>query len=161
MTVGHSTARQARQAGFAIVESADGDARALAALVLDRVDPAAGSLLLVSGRGQGITLAAALRSAGHRVIRRVTYTAIPATQLPEPAAALLRAGEAHVALFFSAETARTYVRLVRRAQLSDHVKTCEAVAIGGPAGVALEGLPWRRIRVAARPNQDEMFALLQ
>jgi uroporphyrinogen-III synthase len=161
LTVGHATARRARQAGFKAVETADGDAQALAALAQDRMRPVDGTLLLASGLGQGIALAATLRAAGYRVVRRVTYAALPATMLPGSAATLLQDSEAHVALFFSAETARTYVRLVQRARLSDRVKTCEAVAIGGPAAVALEGLPWRGIRVAARPNQDEMLALLQ
>jgi hypothetical protein len=37
----------------------------------------------------------------------------------------------------------------------------DALAIGQAAAVALQALPWRRICVAARPNQDAMLALLQ
>src|SRR5262249_42798964 len=81
--------------------------------------------------------------------------------LPDPARAALVAGTLGTALFFSAETARTAVRLVRRARLEDAIRTVEAVAIGKPAAVALQDLPWRRIRTAARPNQDPMLALLR
>jgi hypothetical protein len=37
----------------------------------------------------------------------------------------------------------------------------DALAIGGPAAVALQPLPWRRIRVAERPTQDAMLGLLR
>lgn len=181
--VGAATARRAREAGFRQVESADGDACALAALVRDRFGhdamPGAGGpredarepdrdtglpsapLLLASGARQGEPLGRALREAGFRVIRRVAYAASPATVLPEAAAALLREGLPHAALFFSAETAHAFVRLVTRAGLGAALRASEAVAIGAKAGVALEALPWRRIRIAARPTQDEMLALLR
>ena len=64
--VGDATARQARHAGFASVESADGDGDALAALVARRVPPGAGPILLASGEGQGEALAEALRRAWFR-----------------------------------------------------------------------------------------------
>ena len=93
--------------------------------------------------------------------RRAVYAAVPVRALPDPARHALAAGTLGTALFFSAETARTAVRLVRRARLDEAVQTVEAVAIGKPAAVALQALPWRRIRVAARPNQDAMLALLR
>lgn len=161
LAVGNATAQRARQVGFMAVQSADGDADALAALVRRRFQPTDGRLLLASGQGQGLALAATLRAAGYRVLRRVTYAAIPARRLPDSAAALLETGERHIALFFSAETACAYVRLVQRATLRDAVRDSEAVAIGRSASMALEALPWRRIRVAERPNQDDMLALLQ
>jgi uroporphyrinogen-III synthase len=161
MAVGNATARRAQAAGFTAIESADGDAVALAALVRRRVAPTQGTLLLAAGSGQGLTLAGTLRDAGYRIVRRAVYAAIPAAALPEDAAALLRDGQPHVALFFSAETARAYVRLVRRAGLGAALANCDAVAIGEPACMALKGLPWRCVRVAARPNQEEMLALLQ
>lgn len=159
--VGTATARRATHAGFAEVESADGDADALASLVARRLRPEDGPLLLASGERQGLPLAATLRTQGYRVKRRVTYASVPAASLPAAAAALLREGKPHVALFFSAETAEAYVRVVRRAALDQAVETSEAVAIGEAASMALGALRWRRIRVAARPNQDEMLALLR
>jgi len=75
--------------------------------------------------------------------------------------AALRAGTVSSALFFSAETARQFVRLAQRAGVAETLRGVDAVSIGQPAAVALQALPWRRIRVAARPNQDEMLALLR
>jgi uroporphyrinogen-III synthase len=81
--------------------------------------------------------------------------------LPAVARSALTAGGLRAALFFSAETAQAGVRLIEAADLRDAVRTSDAVAIGQPAAVALEALPWRRVRVAARPDQDAMLALLQ
>ncbi len=119
------------------------------------------AVLRVSGRGQGGALAAELRARGFRVVRRVVYEAVAVPALPEAARARLAANGLHAALFFSAETARHAVRLLRRAGLQEAVRGVEALAIGRPAAVALQALPWRRIRVAARPNQDAMLALLR
>jgi uroporphyrinogen-III synthase len=161
LAVGDATAVRARAAGFARTTSADGDARALADLVGRCCVREAAALLLATARGQGQALAADLRARGFRVIRRAVYAAVPARTLPAAARDDLAAGTVTAALFFSAETARHCIRLLRRARLHEAVRTVDALAIGPSAAVALEALPWRRIRVAARPDQEAMLALLQ
>jgi uroporphyrinogen-III synthase len=160
LAVGAMTASRARAAGFSHVTSANGDARALAALADRTCDLQGMPLLLATGRGQGEALATDLRVRGFRVIRRAVYAAIPVPALPEAARQALVGCDVTAALFFSAETARHFVLLVRRARLHEAVRTVEALAIGQPAAMALKVLPWRRIRVAARPTQDAMLALL-
>lgn len=161
LTVGAATARRARQAGYVNVTSANGDAVALAALVRGRIRPEDGTLLLAAGRGQSLALAAELRGSGYRVARRVAYAAIPAATLPEPARTTLLADQSPTVLLFSAETARHLVRLVRRAGLLGALSSCEAITIGPQAAMALSEAVWARIRVAAKPTQDEMLALLR
>ncbi|HET8995260.1 MAG TPA: uroporphyrinogen-III synthase [Acetobacteraceae bacterium] len=160
LAVGNATADHARQAGFAQVFSADGDAQALSHAVRQQVNPAAGALLLATGRHNGGELAQQMRQAGYRVLRRVVYSAEPRETLEPEAVAALDQGRIRSALFFSAETARHFVNLVRPFPLMASLRAVDAVAIGQAAGMALEALPWRRVRVAARPNQDEMLALL-
>jgi hypothetical protein len=50
---------------------------------------------------------------------------------------------------------------MQTACLQEAARTVDALAIGRPAVVALQDLPWRRIRVASRPTQDAMLALLR
>jgi uroporphyrinogen-III synthase len=159
--VGSATAARAGAAGFAQVASADGDARDLAALVAARCTPSGGPLLFACGQNQGATLAADLRGRGFIVLRRAVYAAAPAKTLPEAARAAFRSSGLGAALFFSAETARTGVRLLAGARLREAVGSVDALAIGPSTGVALQALPWRRILVASRPNQDAMLALLR
>jgi len=158
--VGDATAARARQAGFATVISAGGDANDLVATVIATVSPRA-TLLLVTGRGLGHALAASLREAGFAVIRRSVYAPVAVRHLPAPVVRTLRGGGLRAALFFSADTARHFATMLEQAALRDCVGNTDAVAISETAAVALEGLPWRRILVAARPNQDAMLALLR
>ena len=160
LTVGDATAARARAAGFATIHSAGADATALADLAARRCDPAAGPLLLAAGRGQGAALAAALRARGFRVLRRAVYAAAPVPVLPPAAAAAIAAGSLRAAMFFSAETARALATLLDPT-LHAMLRQTDALAIGRPAAVALGALPWRRVRVAARPTQDAMLALLR
>ncbi|MFL5289837.1 MAG: uroporphyrinogen-III synthase [Rhodopila sp.] len=159
--VGDATAARARAAGFTDVRSAGANAVALAALVAEMLDPAAGPLFLPTGQKQGHELAHDLRERGYRVIRRVVYWAKPAAVLPQAARAHLEQGDVRFAMFFSGETARHFVRLLRAAGLGDSVNFVDAVSISDRATVALRELPWRRISVASKPNQDAMLALLQ
>jgi uroporphyrinogen-III synthase len=157
--VGDATAERAGAAGFTRIESAGRDAAALIALAIGRCDPAGAPLFLAAGAGQGQALAATLRSRGFRVVRRVAYTTRPATRL----AAAIRGGFGGVdaALFFSSESARIFVHLLQDALPRGAVAAVTAVAISPPTAAALAPLPWRSIRVASRPNQDELLALLR
>ena len=158
LAVGHATAARARSAGFATVQSADGDAAALAALAARLLSPADGPLLLVTGRGQGTRLAKALRAEGFTVRRRATYAAAAIRRFPPQAADAIRDG-LHAALFFSAETARAFARLLPQG-LRHQLSRTDALVIGSGAADALQHLPWRALRVALRPTQDGVLALL-
>ena len=159
--VGTATATGARETGFTDVRDADADATALTTLVMQTCIPANRALLLLSGRGQGMALANALRAAKFRVARRTVYAAIALPKLPEPARVALAEGRVAHALFFSAETAHAFLRQVSQAGLAERLREIEAISIGQPARMALEAAAWRRIRVAARPTQDAMLACLK
>jgi len=161
LTVGDATAARACAAGFRHVVSASGDAKDLACLAKAQLRRDARPILLAVGAYQGMPLADELRASGFRVLRRVVYSVVPARTLAAPAVAALRAGHVRAALFFSAETAQHFVGLVQRARVGTALRSVEAISIGRPAAMALGQLTWLRIRVAARPNQDEMLALLR
>lgn len=158
LTVGDATAARARAAGFADVRSAGADAAALAELARAQCEPEEGALLLACGAGQGETLAELLRADGFRVLRRVSYAAMPATTLPPQALAALEAGEVAAALVFSPESGRRLVSLLKAAAAD--VRGLDALAISHSAAAGLAPLPWRRIRVASHPDQDALLGLL-
>lgn len=159
LAVGAASAAAARARGFTDVRHADADTAALRALVARTVPPGP-ALLLPTSRGQGHDLAAALRADGCIVHRRAVYETHPTRDLPAEARAALAEG-LRAALFFSAATALAFVAAVRRAGLGTETRTVDACAIGEAARVALEALPWRRVRVAARPTQDDLLVLLR
>jgi uroporphyrinogen-III synthase len=159
--VGDATAALANQAGFEHVVTASGNAMDLAELVLKTINPTRGSLYLPTGYRQGLELANRLRLDGYRVFRHVGYKARPVAGLPTNAECRLRRSDVRAALFFSAETARHFVRLIRAAGLEYSLNTVDAVSISERATMPLRQLAWRRIRVAAKPDQNSMLALLQ
>ncbi len=158
LAVGNATAGRARTAGFAHVLSADGDAAALAEFTRQECRPGA-VLLLAAARNQGAPLAAALRAAGFVVHRRAVYAAQPVACMPPAAVQALECSSLAAALFLSAETARAFARLLPP-QLLPALAEVEALAIGQPAAEALRFLPWRRVRVSAKPTQDSILAML-
>jgi len=159
--VGDATAARARMAGFVDVHSAGGNAADLAALVQRTLPTEHGRLMLLTGKGQGTALAGLLRAQQRDVTLREVYEAVAVPSLPIPAAVALEAGDVSAALFFSAETARQFVQLVTAAGLEASAQHIDACAISQATGVALDALHWRRLRIAARPTQDDMLALLQ
>ncbi|MFT8245390.1 uroporphyrinogen-III synthase [Roseomonas sp. BN140053] len=160
LAVGEATAAAAREGGAAWVLAAGGDAAALCELAAAQLDPAAGPLLLAVGEGYATDLAAALRGRGFRVIRRVAYAAHPAPSLPDGARAALSTGGLRAALFTSPRSAAHAVRLLRDGGGQDAATAIDALALSGRVASVLAGLPWRSVRIAARPDQDALLALL-
>lgn len=158
--VGSGTAAEARARGCPDVIAAEGDAASLVPLVARRLDPRAGPLLLAVGQGYGAELAAALRAAGFRVIRRVVYAARPATALPDPARAALAAGRVAAALFLSPRSAAIACRLIAAAGLGETTRGIAALALSPRIAAGLAALPWREVRTAARPDPGLLLGLL-
>lgn len=159
-TVGDASARAARALGFASVTSADGDVTALAGLVAATLTPDGGALLHAAGSVVAGDLGGDLARFGFEVRKLRLYDAHVATALSPATVALLKAGGVHLALFYSPRTAATFVDLVRRAGLENRMVTVRAYCLGEAVRGKLLALPWRAIRVAGRPDQDTLLALL-
>ena len=147
--VGDATADRLRLAGFTRVESAGGNADDLAKLVLAR--RLAGLHLLAVGERQGMALEKRLRGAGVSVVRRKVYRAAPLRALPAGFSLDGVAG----ALFYSAETARAFVKLA-----PPGTAALTAYALSNTVAAALAPLPWAQIRAALAPTEADLMALL-
>lgn len=164
--VGDATAAAARNAGFASVESASGDVYALAALVRARLDPSGGALLHVAGSKVAGDLAGMLGEAGFTLRRAVLYDAVPASRLSDGTATIFRTSDLCGVLFFSPRTARSFVKLLAEAGLADRCRTVDAFCLSPAVAEAARAYgdqgvtPWRRVRVAPRPEQDALLGLL-
>ena len=159
--VGDRTAQKAREAGFATVHSARGDARALGLLLLRHCVPDQGSLLLYSGMGQGMELAASLRTHGFRVVRRVAYRADPVGVLPASVGQALLAGQIGAILFFSARSAQSWLKAARGAGMDVRVRGLRAVVISDVVAKTLYQAGWQGpVSLAATPDAQAMLAAL-
>jgi uroporphyrinogen-III synthase len=158
--VGDATASCAADLGFRQVESADGDVESLARLVAGRVDPRHGALLHAAGSAVAGDLAGRLAAQGIEVRRVVLYDATAVTALSPALVGALEAASLDLALFFSPRTAATFVTLARAMDLGDALGVVTAYALSPAAAAELAALPWRRVRIAARPDQDALLAAI-
>ena len=153
--VGPQTTQEARAAGFARVENADGDARALAAAVPGWSRAGDGALLHVCGEQNEGVMAQSLAAQGYDVRREILHVVVPRA-LPADAAQALRAGTVDAAIFFSPRSARIFVEQAGAASLQGVIALC----ISPATAQALPDGAFREVRIAARPNQDALLALL-
>ena len=156
--VGASTAALAREAGFATVESADGDSDALEALVAARLDPGRGALFHGAGKAVAGNLAEGLSDRGFEVRRAVLYDAVPAAALSPSVEKSLRQGGFDLVLFFSPRTAETFVILLRDAGLETACTSVTGICLSSAVAQQLGDLTWRALSIAERPNMGSMIA---
>ena len=156
--VGDATAALAREAGFRRVESAGGDAAALARLAIARLDPADGPLFHVAGTVAAGELADILTQNGFAMNRKVLYEAAPVDRLSDGLSEMLSRQQIDMALFYSPRTAETFVGLLSHAGLKDAAATIICVCLSPAVADAAAALDWRDIAVATRPDGDAMLA---
>jgi uroporphyrinogen-III synthase len=158
--VGDATARAARDAGFAPVRSAGGDAHALAALVQAKLEPSAGLLIHAAGQSVAGNLQGVLKDAGFSVARLPLYRAKKARSLTQSLMARVTNGEIDHAAFFSPRTAAAFVRLAQSAGIGDKMRATAATALSANVAIELRVLPWRSIDTASEPTQKALLAKL-
>jgi uroporphyrinogen-III synthase len=156
--VGDATAAAAHDSGFAEVTSAGGAVDDLVKLVIGRLKPKAGALFHAAASVTAGDLQGLLEAAGFTVRRAVLYEAAEAERLSDPTRAAIAQREIDAALFFSPRTAAAFVRLA--ADLEEGCKHMVAVALSSAVAERLAPLPWRRIAVAAAPNETALLAAL-
>lgn len=158
--VGDASARAARELGFASVQSAAGDVDDLAVLMQKEVRPQAGRLLHPAGSAVAGDLAARLSRSGFAVRRYVAYAARPARELPDAARLAMTDGSLFAVLLYSPRTATIFRDLVERAGIAEECRYLEALCLSAAVAGALKPLRFVEVKVAERPEQEALFALL-
>ncbi|MFC3227218.1 uroporphyrinogen-III synthase [Marinibaculum pumilum] len=158
--VGAATAAAARDAGFAAVHDADGDAAALAAAIRRALAPADGPLLHVRAHHVAGDLSGALAASGFEVRPAVLYRTEGATALSPRLQADLRAGTLDGVTLFSPRTARAFASLLVAAGLADRARDLTAFCLSAAVADAAGELPWRDRRTAAVPRSEALLDLV-
>lgn len=161
LAVGDRTALEARRAGFRGARSAGGGVAELRDLILAELDSADGPILYAAGDVRAGDLAADLGEAGFAVATVVLYRSVPSPRLSEAALAALRAGAVEGVLIFSAHSAKAFAGALAADGLLRHFDSVPAFAISEQAAAPLAGALKGPIRIAARPEQIALFALLE
>jgi uroporphyrinogen-III synthase len=156
--VGETTAGLAREAGFRDVRVGAGDVAALADLVRADFDTHAGAILYPAARERAADAAAML--AGYTVDTVKAYHAVAATRLEETTADAIRAAAIEGALFYSRRTAAIFAELVEAAGIGAGLEKTILFALSATVAAALQRLGAKETRVAARPDEESLFALI-
>jgi uroporphyrinogen-III synthase len=158
--VGPQTAEAARDAGFTIVMSAEGDSVALVETVAREADPAKGLLLHAAGAETAGRLRQGLQARGFRIETTVLYEAVPVAKLPAEAEGALHDGTVDGVFLFSPRSARVFATLVGDAGLAPQCAKLIACCISAATAEALNPLSFARVAVAGTPNQDAILDLV-
>jgi uroporphyrinogen-III synthase len=159
LAVGGHTAEAARIAGFARVETADGDAGDLARLAVSRFRGADQPLLYLAGADRARDLAQALAPAGIAVETVVVYRMTAERTFPPAVRTALAAGEIDGVLHYSRRSAEAYRTCAAADDVTPQalapVQYCLSQAVAEAfrnAGAV--------VRVAARPGEDALLRLI-
>jgi uroporphyrinogen-III synthase len=156
--VGRRSAEAMAAAGFADVTTADGNVSDLARLVAAQLQPAA-PLLYLAGEDRSGDLAGDLRARGFAVETIIVYRAIAATGLPSAAAEALAGGVDGV-LHFSRRSAEVFVDTARAAGVLESALQAVHFCLSAPIAEPLAQAGAADIRVAERPNEAVLLALI-
>jgi len=158
--VGARTAAAAREAGFADVAQADGDAESLANAIIG-AGLGRGATAYLAGRVRLPGFEARLEKAGLRVILIEVYDTEPF----EPSAMefeSLRAGRPiDAVLIYSAKAAEAVRKLAKRPEMAETFSKTVHCCLSGRIAARLEGLESGTICIADRPDEDALLALLE
>jgi uroporphyrinogen-III synthase len=157
--VGEATAEAASELGFAEVVAGPGTAAALARLIAREIAPEAGPLVHLAGETLAFDLEAALGAHGFTVRKAVLYRAVPAKALPPEAVALIASGRPKGVVLMSPRTAQTFAALIAKHGLVTQAKSLVCYCLSEAVAEAVAPLGCE-IRVAARPREEDILALL-
>jgi uroporphyrinogen-III synthase len=156
--VGRRSAKAMADTGFANVSSADGNVHDLAALVATQAKPAA-PLLYLAGEERSGDLAGALHARGFMVETAMVYRAIAADTLP-PAAAVSLAQGIDGVLHFSRRSAGAYIDAARATAVLARALEPVHFCLSGQVAEPLRGAGAADVRVAERPTEPALIALI-
>lgn len=157
--VGEATAKAARDLGFAEVTAGPGTGESLAWLISERLKASAGALVHLSGETVAFDLKTALEARGFTVRQPILYKAVPATELPQEALALLKAGRLDGVILMSPRTAAIFASLVVQHRAVAQASRLNCYCLSAAVAQALEPLKGSAI-IAARPREEDVLALI-
>ena len=162
--VGQHTAAVAREAGFAEVITAGGDAGALRDLVLGAVKSKqlkkASTLLYLAGADLARDLAGELGEQGFSVITHTTYRMAPVQHLPREICDAFMASEISAVLHYSRRSARAFLEAARAGGVEISALALPQCCISASVASVLHDAGATQVVVAASPDENALFDVL-
>jgi uroporphyrinogen-III synthase len=157
--VGARTAEVARAAGFKTVHVADGDARALVALVAAQAATMAGSLLYLAAEQRAADLEAELKPHGVTVVTRIVYRTL-ALPLPAELADALRGGRNDAVLHYSRRSAEAFLAGASVTGLNAQALAPRHLCLSEQVAAPLAAAGADNVAIAGAPDESAMISLI-
>ena len=157
--VGARTAEAARKMGFSSVIEGSGDAEALADAIAAALPGKA--ITYLCGRVRFPMFEQRLEAAGVRVRAVETYDTLPMPHSDETILALLSGQPVDAVLLYSAKAAVAMQALSKRPALQEAFEKIQAFALSARIAAAFGDGAGKTIRIAARPDEEALLALLR
>jgi uroporphyrinogen-III synthase len=133
-------------------------AASLARLVAEQLAPA--RLLLIAGRERKDEPETFLSKLGFEVVVWEAYHAVAVPSLPESSRAALAGGGLDAVLHYSRRSAEIALALVRSAGMKAEFAVPRHLCLSDDVAEGLSGLTGAAVKVADRPDEDALLALL-
>lgn len=156
--VGKRTAEACRAAGFTSVSEGPGDAEALAGAIAGQLTGK--EMVYLCGRVRFPVFEERLAAAGAHVRSVETYDTVEQHYSDADVVARLSAMPVEAALLYSAKAAAAMTSLAMRPTLRHLLERTEFLALSVRVAKALNGIGGRKVRIASRPDEDALLALL-
>jgi uroporphyrinogen-III synthase len=162
--VGEHTAAAAREAGFAQVITARGDASALRDLVLAGVKAKqlkkASTLLYLAGADLARDLAGELGEKGFTVVTHTTYRMVPASSLPREICDAFVAHRIEAVLHYSRRSARAFLEAARAGGVEISALALPQCCISLAVAAVLRDAGATQVTAAAQADENALFEAL-
>lgn len=160
--VGDATAKECARRGFSRVWQAEGSSDDVLRLIRQKKnDLQLKRVLHLSGDEVAQDLAAALIEDGIAVERKIIYRAVYADKMPSDIDKAIISGDIGTVTLFSPRAAAHFARLLQGKDLRGASAHLDVVCLSARVADELKMLPWRKIRVAEKPNMDSVIAALK
>lgn len=156
--MGQNSARQARQAGYKNIISANGNFPELIRLLTQTIIPG-GSVLYL--RGEVVRHDLPQMLPGYNVSEQIVYAMHPATSLAPQTCDAMQDKAVHTATFFSPRSAHTFAQLLEKQGLIGLATHINVLCLSTAVLESVHHIPWRHIETAAQPDRDGMLAVLR
>src|SRR6187397_1411942 len=162
--VGEHTASAARDAGFAEVIAAKGDAGALRDLVLAAVKSKqlkkASTLLYLAGADLARDLSGELGEKGFTVVTHTTYRMVPASSLPREVCDAFVANRIEAVLHYSRRSARAFLDAARSGGVEISALALPQCCISSAVASVLREAGATQVTAAAQADENALFEAL-
>ena len=148
--IGLATAKFAKQKKFKKVFFADGTGKNLYKIVCKMAKKK--KILHVSGKDITLDIAKKLKNSGYDAKRIIAYKTLQAQNFRNKTILNLSKKKIDLVLFFSKKTAKTYIKLSRKANINNKLKEVHSLCLSKNIANVFPRNYWKKMYTSAHPN---------